>query len=116
MSASVSVVGTQAYDELVAGQARQQRLLVDSAATAAVGQVLQWDASGNNFVDYTNGAAAICYAVCAEDLTLSADTRVLCLVSGSDVRKDKLDSTAQADDEIEAALLSSGIRPISGAV
>lgn len=106
---------SQAYDELAAGEVRLFHCLVDSAATAVIGQVFQWDASGNNFQDYTSAATKVAYVVCAEAKTLSADTRVLCIVWG-DVRLDKLDATSQADDEIEAALLQNGIRPLSGIV
>lgn len=104
---------TQSYDELIAGEVKTFMCLVDSAATAAVGQVLEFDATGNNFVNYTSGSAKNAYVVCAEAKTLTADTRVLCIVSG-EVRLGSLDATAQADDEIEGALLGSGIIPLTG--
>ena len=48
------------------------------------------------------------YAVVAENKTLGGDTKVSCVVAGR-VRKAALDATAQADAEIETALLKSGI-------
>ena len=104
---------SQSYAELAAGDVELFYCLVDSAATAAVGQVLEFDATGNNFVDFTSGSAKNAYVVCAEAVTLSADTRVKCIVAGK-VRLLKLDATAQADAEIEAALLGSGIIPVTG--
>lgn len=100
-----------AIDNLIAGPVKTFACLLDSAATAAKGQVLEFDTTGKNFVNYTSGSAKPPYVVCAEDVTLTADTRVLCIVSG-DVTKTELDATAQADGEIEAALLKSGIRPL----
>jgi len=104
---------TQSYDELAAGEVKVFYCEVDSAATAAVGQVLEFDTTGNNYVDYTSGSAKQSYVVCAEAKTLSGDTRVKCIVGG-EVRLDNLDATAQADDEIECALLGCGIRPLTG--
>jgi len=106
---------SQSYAELSAGAVSLFYALVDSAATAAVGQVLQFDTSGNNYVNFTSTCTAQSYIVCAEAKTLTADTRVKCIVGGY-VRKDKLDSTAQADPEIEAALLKCGIFPLTGIV
>jgi len=100
----------QSVDELKAGPVKTAHLLLDAAATAALGQVIQFNTTENNYDDYTAGSTAQHYAVVAEAKTLAADTRVLCIVQG-EVKLNKLDSTAQADDEIEAALLKSGIIP-----
>lgn len=98
-------------EQLIRGECEIHSVLVDSAATAAVGQVLQYDASGDNYVDYTSSMAAAHYVVCAEAKTLSGDTKVACIISGR-VAKAKLDATAQADAEIETALLKHGIIPV----
>lgn len=97
--------------QLIAGPVEIFPMLVDSAATAAVGQVLQYDATGNNYVDYTSSNAALSYVVCAEAVTLGGDTRVACIVQGR-VRKTQLDATAQADAEIDSALVKHGIIPV----
>ncbi len=99
---------SQAFDNLVVRDVKYASLLVDSAATCAKGQVLQWDASANNFVDFTSTADATLYVVCAEDKTLSGDTQCLCIVAG-EVRMSELDATAQADAEIIPALLKGNI-------
>ena len=97
--------------QLMAGPCEVFPMLVDSAATAAVGQVLQYDATGDNYINYTSSNAALSYVVCTEAVTLGGDTRVLCIVSGR-VRKTQLDATAQADAEIDSALVKSGIIPV----
>lgn len=104
---------SQTYDELVAGPVQEFYGTIDAAATCAIGQVLEFDTTGNNWINYTSGSAKPAYAVCAEAKTLSADTRCRMIVGGC-VRKDKLDSTAQADAEIEGALIGSGIIPLTG--
>jgi len=88
-------------------------LLGVSQGALAVGQVLEFNTTTNDFVAYTSGSAANAYAVLGEAAADSASQqRVLAIVRG-DVRKDKLDATAQADAEIEGALLGSGIRPLT---
>lgn len=94
--------------QLIAGPVEYRSLLLDAAATAAVGQVVQYNTTNNNYDDFTSDVTAEHYAVVAEAKTLAADTMVSCIVSGR-VRKAALDATAQADDEIETALLKSGI-------
>lgn len=106
----------QTYEELIAGDVEVFYCLLDTAATAAVGQVLKYDQAAYNFVDATDivpGANGTPVVVCAEAKTLSADTRVKCIVRGR-VRKDKLDTASQAFNHIEALLLNSGIIPVSG--
>lgn len=97
--------------QLIRGPVEMHSVLVDSAATAAIGQVLQYDATGDNYVDYTSSMAAAHYVVCAENKTLGGDTQVMCIICGR-VCKTKLDATAQADAEIGTALLKHGIIPV----
>ena len=97
-----------ALKQLAFQDAVYQSLLLDAAATAAVGQVVQYNTTEDNWDDYTSGMAASVYAVVAEDKTLSGDTKVSCVVKGQ-VRLAKLDATAQADAEILIALQKSGI-------
>lgn len=97
--------------QLMAGECEVFPMLLDSTATAALGQVLQYDTTGDNYINYTSSMASASYVVCAEAVTLSADTRVACIVKGR-VRKTQLDATAQADAEIDVALVKSGIIPV----
>lgn len=101
---------SQSFNNLVVRDAVYASLLLDAAATCAVGQVVQYDTTANNFVDFTSDVTAELYAVVAETKTLSADTQCLCIVKG-EVRKSELDATAQADAEIDVALIKSGIIP-----
>ena len=100
---------TAAVNDLIIQDVRYMTLTLDAAATAAVGQVVQYNTTEDNYDDYTSGMAATHYAVVAEAQTLSGDTAITCIVAG-EVRKTQLDATAQADAEIEVALLTSGIR------
>lgn len=101
---------TDTADNLVAGDKKKIPLLVDAAVGTKVrGQVVEFDTTGNNFQAYTSGSAKPAYAVLAEAIAISADTYCLCYVTGSELNKNALDATAQADAEIEAALLGSGI-------
>ena len=100
-----------ALAQLVAGECVIHPLLLDAAVTCAVGQVVQYNTTNDNWDDYTSSMAAALYAVVAENKTLSGDTNVLCIVKGK-VRKTALDATAQADAEIDIALLKSGIIPV----
>jgi hypothetical protein len=90
-------------------------LLIDSLVTVAHGQVVQYNTTNDNWDAYTSGMAASLYAVIAEARTIGADALCQCIVSGV-VRKSALDATAQADAEIDVALLKSGIVPQSSAV
>lgn len=99
---------SQALQNLIVSDPRYMHLKLDAAATAAVGQVIQYNTTEDNWDDYTAGMAAEQYAIVAETKTISGDTFVSCLVKG-EVRKAALDATAQADAEIEVALLKSGI-------
>jgi hypothetical protein len=99
---------SQAFENLVVKDGVYNSLLLDSTATCAIGQVVQYDQSANNFVNYTSADGATQYAVVAEAKSLSGDTQCLCLVRG-EVRLSELDSTAQADAEIVVALNKSGI-------
>ena len=103
---------SQSYIELIAGAVKEFYCLVDSLATVAVGQVFQWDAGGNNFIDYTSGSGANAYAICAEAKTIGTDTRVRCIVCG-EINKNALNDVAQLDPEIEAALLRMCIIPLT---
>lgn len=102
---------SMAYDELVAGPVLTKAVQCDVLATVSRGQVYQWDATGNNFVDYVSGSAANAYAICAErdDRTLSEDGEVICIVQG-DVNKNGLNDVAELDPEIDAAMIQQGIR------
>lgn len=91
-----------------AGEVIEGYLYVDSAATCAIGQVLAYDATAHNWVDFTAYAAAGIYAVCNEAKTLSGDTYCRCILRG-EVFLSKLDATAQADSDIKAGLLRNGI-------
>ena len=103
---------TETLDQLMAGPCEVFPLLVDAAATAAIGQVLQYDATGNNYVNYTSSNAALSYVVCTEARDISGgDALVGCIVQGR-VRKTALDATAQADAEIDSALVKHGIIPV----
>lgn len=108
----VTIQSDGALKQLVAGDAIEHFLELDAAATCAVGQVIQYNTTEDNWDDYTSGMAASLYAVVAEAKTLSGDTFCRCIVKGK-VRKSKLDSTAQADAEIDVALLKSGIVPVT---
>lgn len=90
-------------------------LLIDAAVTVAVGQVVQYNTTNDNWDAYTSGMAAPLYAVIAETRTISGDSLCQCIVSGI-VRKSALDATAKADAEIDVALVMSGIIPQSDAV
>lgn len=105
---------TEAGDNLIAGANYVAiPLPLDSTVgTAAKGQVLAWDGTGHNWIKYASGYAAHAYAILLEAVALSADGAALCLVKG-EVNLRSLDATAQADDDIVAALLSSGIIPRS---
>lgn len=90
-------------------------LLIDAAVTVAHGQVVQYNTTNDNWDAYTSGMAASLYAVIAETRTIGADALCQCIVKGI-VRKSALDATAQADAEIDIALVKSGIIPQSSAV
>lgn len=90
-------------------------LLIDAAVTVAVGQVVQYNTTNDNWDAFTSGMAASLYAVIAETRTISGDSLCQCIVSGV-VRKAALDATAKADAEIDIALIKSGIIPQSDAV
>lgn len=98
-----------------AGAVQEHYLLLDSAATAAVGQVVQYDSAAHNWVDFTAYSASGKYAVCNEAKTLSVDTACRCIIAGP-VYLSLLDATAQADADIEAGLISNGIIPVSDGV
>lgn len=86
-------------------------LLIDALVPVVVGQVVQYNTTNDNFDAYTSGMAASLYAVIAEAKTIGADTLCRCIVKGS-VRKTALDATAQADAEIDVALIKCGIVPV----
>lgn len=90
-------------------------LLIDAAVTVAVGQVVQYNTTNDNWDAFTSGMAAALYAVIAETRTISGDSLCQCIVSGV-VRKAALDATAKADAKIDIALIKSGIVPKSDAV
>lgn len=90
-------------------------LLIDVLVPVVPGQVVQYNTTNDNWDAYTSGMAASLYAVIAETRTIAADALCQCIVSGV-VRKSALDATAQADAEIDIALLKSGIVPQSSAV
>lgn len=98
-----------AQSDLIAGSVQITLLPLDSLATKAVGQVLVYDSSANNWVNYASGVNGDAYAVCFEASDSVADASFLCITKG-DVDKSKLDATSKADADIEAALLSSGMR------
>ncbi len=106
---------TQSFNNLMVRDCVENSMLVDSAATCAVGQVLQYDQSANNWVNYTSADGATQYCVCNEAKSLSGDTQCRCIVRG-EVRLEELDATAQADAEIVVALNKSGITVRSDAV
>jgi hypothetical protein len=102
---------SQAYQDLIAGDVVVVPRVLDSTATAAVGQVLKYDSTAHNWVDASNiapDAAGVPLVVCAENKTLADDTPVLCIVRGL-VNRTKLDSASQAFDDLDAALQISGI-------
>lgn len=95
---------TNSSTVVMAGPVREEYLLIDSAVAVAPGQVVEWDATGNNYQAYTSGSAAERYAVINSDTeTLSGDKYIRCIVEGQ-VFFSVLDATAQADDEIKNAL------------
>lgn len=101
---------SNALKEVAAGgEFEVMPLKLDEDATAAIGQVLQYNASEHNFVNRTTGVTSGPYAVCLEAKTLTADTFCVCLVEG-DVNLKALDATSQAEADIVGALLSQGIR------
>lgn len=104
---------SQAYNELIAGRVETHAVDVKASEGAlAVGQVLEFDTTSNKFQKYTSGSTKPAYAVVAEAETIgAAGGRVVAIVQGR-VNKNKLDATAQADAEIEGALLGSGIIPV----
>lgn len=104
---------TSEYDDIIQGDAYITYETLDSTATCAKGQVLMWDASGNNFVDGTD-EAAVAFAVCLETRTLGGDEQARVLRKGK-VLKTALDSTSQSDLDLLQALVSAGILPVLGA-
>jgi len=104
--------GTQ--DNIAAGEVKTLAVLVKAAEGAiAIGQVLAFDNVSNAFIKYVSGSAAPAYAVAIEAVTVTAAARVMAIVKGA-VTLGELDATAQADPEIEGALLGSGIIPRTG--
>lgn len=99
-----------AAGSLELGPCETKSLLVDAAATPTVGQVLQYDATAENWVDFTAYSASGEYAIYndPDTDTLAEDTACTCIVAGT-VNLAALDATAQADTDIEAALLGSDI-------
>lgn len=102
-------------NQLVIDECIYHPLLIDSAVTVAIGQVVQYNTTNDNWDAYTSGMAASLYAVIAETRTIGADSLCMCIVKGL-VRKSALDATAKADAEIDIALIKSGIIPQSDAV
>lgn len=102
-------------NQLVVEDCIYHPLLIDSAVTVAIGQVVQYNTTNDNWDAYTSGMTASLYAVIAETRTIGADALCMCIVSGK-VRKSALDATAKADAEIDIALIKSGIIPQSDAV
>jgi hypothetical protein len=99
-------------NNLIAGEVKTMAVDIKASEGAlAIGQVLAFDTSSNKFIKYVSGSTAPAYAVCAEEITIGAGGgRALAIVRG-EVNKGALDATAQADPEIEGALLGSGIIP-----
>lgn len=104
----------QAYEELVAGEVDIAYLTADAtngvtAGTTVVGQVFEYEPTGHNYINKTTaGVGKPPYVVCAEAKAITVDTAVKCIVRGK-VNLNKLDATSQADADIKAALLMSGI-------
>lgn len=99
-------------DNLYAGQVKT--LAVDlkaSAGAIAIGQVLQFNTSPDAFEKFSSGSGANAYCVAAEAKDNSASAQKILAVVQGEVNKGALDATAQADGEIVAALLGSGIIP-----
>jgi hypothetical protein len=99
-----------AIRNLIAGGVKTKSVAVKASEGAlTAGQVLEFSADDDAFKKYVSGSAANAYAVVAEPVTIgAAGGYAVCIVQGS-VNKSALDATAQADAEIEAALLGSGI-------
>ena len=104
-----------ALSALQAGECIVALLPVDGAATRAVGQVLLYDAGGDNYIDYVSGMTGAHYVVLAEASDSIADIEMLCIVQGK-VKFNALDAIAQADAEIRTALMKHGIVPIQPGV
>lgn len=100
-----------ALQQLKVRECIEHYLLIDALVPVVVGQVVQYNTTNDNFDAYTSGMAASLYAVIAEAKTIGADTLCRCIVSGI-VRKTALDATAQADAEIDVALIKCGIIPV----
>jgi hypothetical protein len=107
----VTIQNDGALRQLVAGECIEHFLKIDELVPVVVGQVVQYNTTEDNFDAYTSGMAATMYAVIAEDKTIAADTVCRCIVKGK-VRKKKLDSVAQADLEIDVALIKCGNIPV----
>lgn len=98
-------------DNLIAGTVKTLAVTIKASEGAiAVGQVLEFDGSSNEFQKYTNGSSAAAYVVAAEAVTITSAAPCLAIVQG-EVNLGALDATAQADPEIVGALLGSGIIP-----
>lgn len=104
-----------ALEQLKVRDCIEHYLLIDSAVTVAVGQVVQYNTTNDRWDAYTSSMAAALYAVIAETKTISGHTLCRCIVKGV-VRKSGLDAVAKADAEIDIALLKSGIVPIAEGV
>jgi len=82
-------------------------LMLDAGATAALGQVVQYDGGANKYADATD-ATGIHYGVVIEAKTLSGDAPVMCVIQGK-VFKNALDSVTKANPDMIAKLLAQGI-------
>lgn len=102
---------TDTLQQLIIDGCVMGNLLIDAACPVVVGQVVQYNTTNDNWDAYTSGMAATMYAVIAEAKTIGSDTVCSCIIQGR-VRKVKLDATAQADAEIDVALMKHGIVPV----
>lgn len=114
-SLGLTTQATQALHQLKAGPVLTAALTVASGATPSIGQVLKYDTTDHKWEDFSAFSAGDILAIFADTLVhdtdgtaLSADTVCGCIVWG-EVNKTALDATAQADDDIEAALIENGI-------
>jgi hypothetical protein len=97
-----------AVSALEAGPCDKMLLPIDGAVTKAVGQVVQYNTTNNNYDAFTSDVTAQHYAVLAEASDSVADGNFLCIVRGK-VKLNALDTTSKADAEIKTALAKCGI-------
>lgn len=80
-----------------------------SEGAIARGQVLEYDDTAHAWKKYTSGHTGK-YAIAYEAGTITDSVNLLCIIKGQ-VNVLALDATAQADPDIDAALLGSGLIP-----